>query len=40
MKLKIDSDLHAEFSRFEPALHDADVVILAGYIDLKSRGVR
>ena len=40
MKLKIYYDLHAECSRFEPAMHDADVVILAGDIDLKSRGVR
>lgn len=40
MKLKIYSDLHAKFSRFEPTMNDADVVILAGYIDLKSRGVR
>lgn len=40
MKLKIYSDLHAEFSRFEPAMHDAELVILAGDVDLKSRGVR
>jgi predicted phosphodiesterase len=40
MKLQIYSDLHNEFSRFEPAMSDADVVILAGDIDLKSRGVK
>jgi predicted phosphodiesterase len=40
MKLQIYSDLHNEFSRFEPIKSDADVVILAGDIDLKSRGVK
>jgi len=40
MKLQIYSDLHNELSRFEPATSDADVVILAGDIDLKSRGVK
>jgi len=40
MKLQIYSDLHNEFSRFEPATNYADVVILAGDIDLKSRGVK
>jgi predicted phosphodiesterase len=40
MKLQIYSDLHNEFSRFEPTTSDADVVILAGDIDLKSRGVK
>lgn len=40
MKLKIYSDLHNEFARFNPPPSDADVVILAGDIDLKSRGVR
>ena len=39
MKLQIYSDLHLEFARFEPATSDADVVILAGDIDIKSRGV-
>ena len=39
MKLKIYSDLHLEFARFEPVPSDADVVILAGDIDIKSRGV-
>lgn len=40
MKLQIYSDLHTEFSRFDPAPRDADVLILAGDIDLKSRGVK
>jgi predicted phosphodiesterase len=40
MKLQIYSDLHSEFARFDPAPSDADVVILAGDIDLKSRGVK
>jgi predicted phosphodiesterase len=40
MKLRIYSDLHAEFAPFEPASIDADVVILAGDIDIKSRGVK
>ena len=40
MKLQILSDLHLEFARFDPTPSDADVVILAGDIDLKSRGVK
>ncbi|POA17310.1 hypothetical protein C1886_22515 [Pseudomonas sp. FW300-N1A1] len=40
MKIKIYSDLHLEFARFEPAPTDADLVILAGDIDIKSRGVK
>ena len=40
MKLQIYSDLHREFARFEPVLSDTDVVILAGDIDIKSRGVK
>jgi predicted phosphodiesterase len=40
MKLQIYSDLHNEFARFDPTTSDADVVILAGDIDLKSRGVK
>lgn len=40
MKLQIYSDLHNEFARFDPAPSDADVVILAGDIDLNSRGVK
>ena len=39
MRLQIYSDLHNEFFRFEPVMCDADVVILAGDIDVKSRGV-
>ena len=39
MKIQIYSDLHLEFARFDPAPSDADVVILAGDIDIKSRGV-
>ncbi|RON55930.1 metallophosphoesterase [Pseudomonas frederiksbergensis] len=40
MKLQIYSDLHLEFARFDPTPSAADVVILAGDIDLKSRGVK
>jgi predicted phosphodiesterase len=40
MKLRIYSDLHNEFAPFEPASIDADVVILAGDVDIKSRGVK
>lgn len=39
MRIQIYSDLHLGFARFEPASNDADVVILAGDIDIKSRGV-
>lgn len=39
MKIQIYSDLHLGFGRFEPAPCDPDVVILAGDIDIKSRGV-
>ncbi|WP_350647269.1 metallophosphoesterase family protein [Pseudomonas sp. HY13-MNA-CIBAN-0226] len=39
MKLRIYSDLHNEFALFEPTPSEADVVILAGDIDIKSRGV-
>ena len=39
MKLQIYSDLHMGFARFDPAPSEADVVILAGDIDIKSRGV-
>jgi len=39
MKLRIYSDLHNEFAPFEPVASEADVVILAGDIDIKSRGV-
>jgi len=40
MKLHILSDLHLEFSRFEPLTTDADVVILAGDIWKGAQGVR
>lgn len=39
MKIQIYSDLHLEFAPFEPTPSEADVVILAGDIDIKSRGV-
>jgi predicted phosphodiesterase len=39
MKIQIYSDLHLGFARFEPPPSEADVVILAGDIDIKSRGV-
>lgn len=37
MKLLILSDLHNEFQPFQPVPTDADVVILAGDIDVKAR---
>lgn len=40
MKLHVLSDLHNEFCSFEPAPGDYDVVILAGDIDVRSRGVK
>lgn len=42
MKIRIYSDLHNEFHRFDPPPLDAsiDLVILAGDIDKKARGVR
>lgn len=39
MKLHILSDLHLEFSTFQPFKTDADVVILAGDIAKKSNGI-
>jgi len=39
MKIQIYSDLHLEFAGFDPTPSDADLVILAGDIDIKSRGV-
>ena len=39
MRIHLLSDLHNEFSSFVPVLLDCDLVILAGDIDLKSRGV-
>ena len=40
MKILVYSDLHLEFARLDPAPRDVDVVILAGDIDIKSRGVQ
>ncbi|RML51067.1 Metallophosphoesterase [Pseudomonas syringae pv. pisi] len=42
MKLRIYSDLHHEFARFDPPALDptVDLVILGGDIDKKSRGVK
>ncbi|WP_121104869.1 metallophosphoesterase [Pseudomonas sp. WPR_5_2] len=39
MKIHLLSDLHLEFQDFSPATHDADVVVLAGDINLLARGV-
>ena len=39
MKLQIYSDLHTDFSSFEAPSTGADIVILAGDINCKSRGV-
>ena len=39
MKLHILSDLHLEFSTFDPPLTDANVIILAGDIDKVANGV-
>lgn len=40
MRLHILSDLHREFHAFAPSVRDADVVVLAGDIDIKCRGVK
>lgn len=40
MKILIYSDLHNEFSRFCPPAVEADLVVLAGDIDVGVRGVR
>ncbi|WP_397453647.1 metallophosphoesterase family protein [Pseudomonas sp. NA-150] len=40
MKIQVYSDLHNEFSVFEPPPINADLVVLAGDIDIKARGVR
>jgi predicted phosphodiesterase len=40
MKIMIYSDLHLEFSEFAPPACDADLVILAGDIDILARGVK
>lgn len=39
MKILVLSDLHNEFKVFIPPVTDVDVVILAGDIDVKARGV-
>lgn len=39
MKIRIYSDLHIEFSEFAPPDFDCDVVILAGDIHTRARGV-
>lgn len=39
MKVHVLSDLHLEFSDFVPPTTNADLVILAGDIDTKCRGV-
>lgn len=39
MRIHLLSDLHNEFDLFEPEVRDADVVILAGDINVKTRGV-
>jgi predicted phosphodiesterase len=40
MKLYVLSDLHNEFSPFLPVSGDYDLVVLAGDIDVKARGVK
>ena len=39
MKLHILSDLHLEFSTFQPPPTDADVIVLAGDIDKGNKGI-
>ncbi len=39
MRIHLLSDLHNEFEQFAPLVTDVDVVILAGDIDVKLRGV-
>ena len=39
MRIHLLSDLHLEFEPFEPPAMDADVVVLAGDIHIKGRGV-
>ena len=39
MKLLVLSDLHLEFSYFEPVATDADVVVIAGDLHKKDRGL-
>lgn len=40
MRVHVLSDLHIEFSGFEPEVDDADLVVLAGDIHTLTRGVR
>lgn len=40
MKLQILSDLHNEFEEFNPPENDADLVILAGDINLGDKGIK
>ena len=40
MRIHVLSDLHLEFAAFTPPAVDCDVIILAGDIDLKLRGIR
>lgn len=40
MRLQVFSDLHLEFSGFEPMLQNADVVVLAGDIHTGTQGVK
>ncbi|MCO3557172.1 metallophosphoesterase [Pseudomonas aeruginosa] len=40
MRVCVLSDLHLEFERFEPAVLDADLVVLAGDIHTKERGIQ
>ena len=40
MRIRIYSDLHNEFALFEPPDTDADIVVLAGDIDVQARGVK
>lgn len=39
MKIHVLSDLHLEFDIFKPESTDADVVVLAGDIDVRSKGI-
>ncbi len=39
MRIRLLSDLHNEFSTFIPEELDADIVVLAGDIDTKTRGI-
>jgi hypothetical protein len=39
MRLRVFSDLHLEFERFDPPAVDADVVVLAGDIGTRTHGL-